>query len=153
VGAPWFLGCFCIEVCRWADLEHVCVFVCSSYAAAVILRVTYGKASPTSNDDPEVVRIRQVVLNFETALRPGAYLVDRIPWLKYVPGYGRQLKEFHRYELALFRDQLNRVRDDMVRFIADDRALHRFIHIAYVRVVLGNEQRWPVIWQDTPGAR
>jgi len=53
------------------------------------------------------------VLNFETALRPGAYLVDRIPWLKYVPGYGRQLKEFHRYELALFRDQLNRVRDDM----------------------------------------
>ncbi|KAG6381787.1 cytochrome P450 [Boletus reticuloceps] len=83
------------------------------YATSVILRVTYGKTSPTSNDDPEMVRIRQVLANFETALRPEAYLVDRIPWLKYVPGYGRQLKEFHRYELALFRDQLNRVRDDM----------------------------------------
>ncbi|KAF8555883.1 cytochrome P450 [Imleria badia] len=83
------------------------------YAASVILRVTYGKTSPTSNDDPEMMRIRQALTNFQIALRPGAYLVDRIPWLKYVPGYGRQLKAFHRYELALFRDQLNRVRDDM----------------------------------------
>ncbi|KAF8448802.1 cytochrome P450 [Boletus edulis BED1] len=83
------------------------------YATSVILRVTYGKTSPTSNDDPEMVRVRQALANFETAMRPGAYLVDRIPWLKYVPGYGRQLKKFHRYELALFRDQLNRVRDDM----------------------------------------
>lgn len=86
-----------------------------SYAAAVMLRVTYGKASPTSDDDPEVVRVRQMLVNFQTVFRPGAYLVDRVPWLKYVPGYCRQLEEFHRYELALFRDQLNRVREDMVR--------------------------------------
>ena len=105
--------------CIGTLIRNICACVCSSYAASVILRVTYGKTSPTSNDDPEVVRIRQVLLNFETALRPGAYFVDRIPWLKYVPGYGRQLKEFHRYELALFRDQLNRVRDDMVRFIVE----------------------------------
>ena len=94
----------------------MCACVRSSYAATVILRVAYGKTSPTSSDDLDVVRLRRVLVNFQTALRPGAYLVDRIPWLKYVPGYGRQLKEFHRYELALFRDQLNRVRDDMVRF-------------------------------------
>ena len=82
--------------------------------------MTYGKASPTSNDDPEVVRVHQVAANFEMALIPGAYLVDRIPWLKHVPGDGRQLQEFHQYELALFRDRLNRVRDDMVRFILED---------------------------------
>ena len=81
----------------------------------MILRVTYGKTSPTSNDDPEVKRIHQAMDNFLLATRPGAYLVDRMPWLRYVPGYGRQLKEWHQYELALFRDQLDRVRDKMVR--------------------------------------
>ena len=98
---------------------NMCGCACSSYAAAVILRVTYGKASPISKDDPEVVRVHQMSVNFEVAMKPGAYLVDRIPWLKYVPGYGRQLKEFRRYELALFRDQLNRVKHDMVRFILE----------------------------------
>lgn len=103
------------------DLESSCVCVHFSYAAAVMLRVTYGMASPTSNDDPEVVRIRQVLGNFQTVMRPGAYLVERIPWLRYVPGYGRQLKEFHQFELALFRDQLNRVREDMVSAISQSR--------------------------------
>ena len=45
--------------------------------------------------------------------------MDRMSWLKYVPGYGRQLKEFHQYELALFRDQLDRVRNDIVRFMLE----------------------------------
>ena len=129
----------------------MCACARSRYAATVVLRVTYGKASPTSNDGPEMVRLRQVLANFQTALKPGAYLVDRIPWLKYVPGYGRQLKEFHRYELAFFRDLLNRVRDDMVRFIVGDtRELHHFVHVAYARVVLGNEQRRPVAREDPP---
>ena len=84
------------------------------YAASVILHLTYGKSTPTSNDDPEVARIHQVMQNFQQALRPGAYLVDRIPWLKYIPGYGREIKEFHKIELGLFRDQMDRVRSEMV---------------------------------------
>ncbi|KAF8838138.1 cytochrome P450 [Paxillus ammoniavirescens] len=83
------------------------------YAASVILRLTYGKSTPTSDDDPEVVRIHEVVKNILAAMRPGAYLVDRIPLLKHVPGYGRVLKKYHKFELALFRDQLARVMDDM----------------------------------------
>lgn len=90
-----------------------------------------------------------MLANAGVALRPGAHLVDRIPWLKYVPGYGRQLKEFHRYELSLFRDQLNRVKDDMVRNCSESRReLHRFVHITYVRGILGNGQRWPVVCKD-----
>jgi cytochrome P450 len=83
------------------------------YASSVILRVTYGKSSPTFNDDPEVVRIHKVLDNFQSAVTPGTYLVDRIPWLKYVPGYARKLKQFHEYERKLFRGQLNHVRNDM----------------------------------------
>ncbi|KAF9223307.1 cytochrome P450 [Gyrodon lividus] len=85
------------------------------YAAAVILRLIYGKSTPTAHDDPEVVRIRGAVSNFQAVLHPGAFLVDRIPLLRYVPGYGRVLREYHEFELALFRDQLGRVRDDMSR--------------------------------------
>ena len=52
--------------------------------------------------------------NFQRVMRPGAYLVDRIPLLKYIPGYGRELKEFHNFEIKLFRDQMDRVRSEMV---------------------------------------
>lgn len=88
---------------------------CLRYASAVILRVTYGKTSPASNDDPEVAGVHQVIKDLLLVLTPGSYLVNRIPWLKYVPGYDRQFREFRRYELELFQGQLNRVRNDMVR--------------------------------------
>ncbi|KAN0088270.1 Cytochrome P450 [Tylopilus felleus] len=86
---------------------------CLRYASAVILRVTYGKTSPASNDDPEVAGVHQVIKDLLFVLTPGSYLVNRIPWLKYVPGYDRQFREFRRYELELFQGQLNRVRNDM----------------------------------------
>ena len=31
--------------------------------------------------------------NFQHALRPGAFLVDHVPLLKYIPGYEARLKE------------------------------------------------------------
>ena len=40
--------------------------------------------------------------------------MDRIPLLKYIPGYGRELKEFHNFEINLFREQMDRVRSEMV---------------------------------------
>ena len=48
------------------------------------------------------------------ASRPGVYLVDRISFLKYVPGYGRQLEQHHNFEIELFRSQMDRVRSEMV---------------------------------------
>ncbi|KIJ65429.1 hypothetical protein HYDPIDRAFT_110496 [Hydnomerulius pinastri MD-312] len=84
------------------------------FAASVILRVTYGKSTATSNDDPEVVRIHQVLEHFQEAMRPGAHLVDRLPILKYIPGYGLRLKSHHEFEIQLFREQLGRVKREML---------------------------------------
>ncbi|KAG1895391.1 cytochrome P450 [Suillus fuscotomentosus] len=83
------------------------------YAASVILRVAYGKSTPTANTDPEVVRIYKVAKHFQATIRPGAYLVDRVPLLRYLPGYGKQLYEWHREEVELFRHQLRRVKSEM----------------------------------------
>ncbi|KAH7884161.1 cytochrome P450 [Phlebopus sp. FC_14] len=83
------------------------------FAASVILRLTYGKSTPTSINDPEVVRIYQVMAHFQEAMRPGAFLVDRIPLLRYLPGYGKRLQEYHEFELQLYREQLKRVANEM----------------------------------------
>ena len=73
----------------------------------------YGKSTPTSVDDPEVIRIQSTLRNLQNVMRPGAFLVDRVPLLKYIPGYGKQLREYHNFELQLFRDQMKRVQSDM----------------------------------------
>ncbi|KAG1797149.1 cytochrome P450 [Suillus variegatus] len=85
------------------------------YAASVILQVTYGKSTPTANADLEVVRIHKVVEHFHATILPGAYLVDRVPLLRHLPGYGKQLDEWHHEELELFRHQLRRVKSEVDR--------------------------------------
>ncbi|KAG2159536.1 cytochrome P450 [Suillus bovinus] len=83
------------------------------YAASVVLRVTYGKSAPTANADPEFARLSRVVEHFQATIRPGAYLVDRVPLLRYLPGYGKQLHEWHNEELELFRHHLRRVKNEI----------------------------------------
>ena len=39
-------------------------------------------------------------------MRPGAYLVEFLPFLRWIPGYGRELKEYHNYEIQLYREQM-----------------------------------------------
>ncbi|KAG6329814.1 hypothetical protein ID866_9274 [Astraeus odoratus] len=82
-------------------MRHVQIPPCIQvylYAADVIFRVTYGKDTPTSNDDPEVQRIHIANENFRHVMKPGAFLVDRIPILEYIPGYGKQLNELHQFD-------------------------------------------------------
>jgi hypothetical protein len=66
-------------------------------------------------NDPEVVRIHKVIDNFQIAMCPGALLVDRVPLLQYLPGYGKQLIEWYYEELELYLQQLGRVKSEMVR--------------------------------------
>ena len=47
-------------------------------------------------------------------MRPGAYLVEFLPFLRWIPGYGRELKEYHNYEIQLYREQMERVQSEMV---------------------------------------
>ncbi|EIM88728.1 cytochrome P450 [Stereum hirsutum FP-91666 SS1] len=85
------------------------------YAGSVILSLTYGKPSPSNKSDPNVAIINEGLVRVGEASRPGAYYVEQLPWLKYIPFYGMKLRRWHREELAMFREQLNGVRDDMAK--------------------------------------
>lgn len=50
------------------------------------------------------------------SMSPGAYLVDSFPWLKYVPWYGRELRQGYIEDYNLFYRQLDAVKRQMVRF-------------------------------------
>ncbi|KAG1855085.1 cytochrome P450 [Suillus tomentosus] len=87
----------------------------TTYAAGTILKVAYGKTSPTSATDPEVREARYIMSRFRAALRPGAYWVDSIPWLKYLPWYAPELRDDFKRATRLYTDQLNRVKLHMQR--------------------------------------
>ncbi|KAG2126354.1 cytochrome P450 [Suillus bovinus] len=54
---------------------------------------------------------------FRTLLRPGAYWVDTIPWLKYLPWYAPELRDESKRATRLYTDQLNRVKLHMRPFV------------------------------------
>ncbi|KAK0199456.1 cytochrome P450 [Desarmillaria ectypa] len=83
------------------------------YAASVIMTLTYGKTTPTSYTDPEIQLINQNTVQVAHSMRPGAYLVDSFPILRYIPTYLRELHAFHKQELDLFKSQIDIVRDRM----------------------------------------
>lgn len=74
------------------------------------MKTTYGKTTPTSAADPEVREIHHLFESFRTVLRPGAYLVESIPWLKYLPCYDQDLKQQFERTKELYTNQLNRVK-------------------------------------------
>ncbi|KAI9572561.1 cytochrome P450 [Boletus coccyginus] len=79
------------------------------YASAVILRITYGKSTPTSTDAPEIITVHKMLKRFQSIMRPGALLVEMYPILKYVPFYLDYIREWRDEEAKLFYGQLNRV--------------------------------------------
>lgn len=87
------------------------------YSASVIMSITYGKTTPTSYSDPEVKQINLGLKRLGNAVRPGAYLVDSYPFLKYIPFFTSELRRFHREELALYRSQLQGVKTRLVSII------------------------------------
>ncbi|KAK0470449.1 cytochrome P450 [Desarmillaria tabescens] len=84
------------------------------YAASVIMALTYGKTNPTSYTDPEIQLINQNTVQVARSMRPGAYLVDSFPILRYIPTYLRELRAFHKQELGFFKSQIDVVRNRMV---------------------------------------
>jgi hypothetical protein len=78
------------------------------------MKVAFGKNTPTSATDPEVGQIRQLAEIGRKTLRPDAYLVESIPWLKYLPWYGQELKHTFERSRRLYTSQLNRVKEQIV---------------------------------------
>ncbi|KAJ3769963.1 cytochrome P450 [Lentinula raphanica] len=84
------------------------------YAAAVVMALAYGKV-PHSFEDPDVQAVNRCLTRLGYAMRPGAWKVDVLPLLKYVPGYLNDLKAGHKEELGLFKSQLQGVREKISR--------------------------------------
>ncbi|KAH7919526.1 cytochrome P450 [Leucogyrophana mollusca] len=82
------------------------------YAASVVLSITYAHP-PTPLTSPLVRAVNTCLSRFGATVRPGAYLVDTYPVLRYVPGYLNQLREWHKEEMALFEGVLGGVRSQM----------------------------------------
>ncbi|KAI9573125.1 cytochrome P450, partial [Boletus coccyginus] len=78
------------------------------YSISIILRITYGKPGVMSINDPDFVQAGQGAAHFIEGMRPGAYLVDRFPWLKYIPGYGRRLRKYYESDLGFYKGKLKR---------------------------------------------
>ncbi|KAG2119848.1 cytochrome P450 [Suillus discolor] len=84
-----------------------------TYAATTIMKVAYGRSVPTSATDPEMVELSRRIKISSVVRRPGTYLVDWIPWLQYLPWYGRDLKRSFERTKKLNIDRLNRVKEQM----------------------------------------
>lgn len=88
-----------------------------SYAASVILSITYGKTTRTKWFDEDVKAVNECLERLGRSLAPGKYWVDKIPLLRYLPfdiqNWKADGKKWHKTELALFSKQLNQVRDDI----------------------------------------
>ena len=81
----------------------------------MVLEITYGKNSAANT---EVKEICDFLETRSIAIRPGAYLVDSIPWLRYLPWYGQELKrEFERGD-RIYTGLMNHVKQQLVCNIA-----------------------------------
>lgn len=91
------------------------------YSGGLIFRIGYGKRLKDHNE-PYLRRIVQVNHNLERIASPGAYLVDTLPFLKYLPSWLAPFKQeaakLHDEELGLFRELIQMVRNDQQRGVA-----------------------------------
>jgi hypothetical protein len=79
------------------------------------MKIAYGKNTPTAATDPEVIEVHRLIAMSRTIMSSGTYLVESIPWLKYLPWYGRELKRGYESIKQLNTNQLNHVKQQMVR--------------------------------------
>ncbi|KAK5634643.1 hypothetical protein RRF57_010356 [Xylaria bambusicola] len=77
-------------------LEHI-----KTEAAAIILKLVYGYTVEPHNPDPLADLIDEAMGHFSATVAPGAWLVDSIPALKYIPewmlggGWKRIARDWH----------------------------------------------------------
>ncbi|OAL29828.1 hypothetical protein AYO20_09021 [Fonsecaea nubica] len=86
------------------------------YAAAVVMRLCYGKTVDTG-DEVYVRDILKIVHTVERVASPGAYLVDTFPVLMNLPTwlapFKREAARLHEFEINVFRGLLLEVREQM----------------------------------------
>ncbi|KAI1012337.1 hypothetical protein LB503_004750 [Fusarium chuoi] len=78
------VGHFLLHLLRGPDrlVEHI-----QKQAGSVIVKVVYGYTAEQFKPDPLLSTVRKVVDEFGIAAKPGTFLVDLIPILKYIPDW------------------------------------------------------------------
>ncbi|KAF5594147.1 oxidoreductase [Fusarium subglutinans] len=78
------VGHFLLHLLRDPDhlVEHI-----QKQAGSVIVKVVYGYTAEQFKPDPLLSTVRKVVDEFGIAAKPGSFMVDLIPILKYIPDW------------------------------------------------------------------
>lgn len=84
------------------------------FAASVVMALTYGTV-PERHNDPDIASVDACLRRLGEHLVPGKWKVNMFPFLEYVPGYLKELRDDHAKELALFRQKLFEVKDKLAR--------------------------------------
>jgi hypothetical protein len=86
------------------------------YSSGLIFRIGYAKRVETGNE-PYVRRIMEVNHTVERVGSPGAYIVDTLPFLNYLPKFlapwKKEAEFLHNREITLFRSLLMDVKKEM----------------------------------------
>jgi hypothetical protein len=84
------------------------------FSATMTLRVIYGKTTPTYVNDSYILHLQRMVPIVQGALMPGAYRVDKYPFLKYVPGYTWELDKWATLEHEQFIHNVRKTKGGLV---------------------------------------
>lgn len=78
------------------------------------MTMTYGKTTPTYYSDPEVEEMLVHGARIGKVVQIGSHVVDRYPFLQYIPFVTSTLRQWHKEELALFSGLVDGVRTQLV---------------------------------------
>jgi hypothetical protein len=102
-------------------------------SASTLLRLVYGKAPSQAKIDESVKLFEGFNLGLARAAMPGAYMVEMLPWLKYVPSmfakWKRDAENFFATYSALFNDLFEMTRKTIVSEISP--LLFNFVFLAW----------------------
>ncbi|OJA13774.1 hypothetical protein AZE42_07463 [Rhizopogon vesiculosus] len=98
-----------------------------TFTSSTIMKVAYGKTTRTFATDPELKDVRRRFQELSKSLRPGAYIVDTVPWLKHLPFYGRELRRDFERGKKLYTDQLAVVKEQLRRDEDTDPSFAKFM--------------------------
>ncbi|TFK27949.1 cytochrome P450 78A3p [Coprinopsis marcescibilis] len=93
--------------------------------SAIILEITYG-VETTSLQDPLIRDMTEVIEGFSIGCLPGRWMVDTLPFLKYVPDWlpGAGFKKLAAYYRAVEERARNRPFDHVMKAVLDGTAPH-----------------------------
>jgi len=65
-----------------SSIQDPCVS-CERYTASLVFHLSYGKR--LARDDPDLIRVTEILQGFVRDTYPGAHIVDALPFLDYLP--------------------------------------------------------------------